>query len=676
MAPKPTPTPKPKPKPPGTSGPSPEIQQRDKANKQLREAQKLQDEIELLMRKVDDSDKNQEFREKNEKIIGDNDWFKDRQRTLDKKWDMLSPNTRNHSDFDPNKPDTGMDTTIQALVTLKQDVQYYLDTNLPDKTVKQQLERLKTKMRNIVRDFDALFKELLPSIYPSTRELAEEVRGRIGELQELEGAIEDTRPTANKKEQVQEWFVELDKIKKEYLEFQDRKSNIKNDDGDDDDDDDDNTITGEGMEKANEFLTSVGDAFQNLRRDIRAEMRKLNLKASKSYSTSDAGKTNSDIFKIREEKKALEDKVRSDDLILTQKQNLGETRTGPYERALAESQRRLAEKEKALDRAESKLGQSVVMKVEDFLQGFDTTIALVRRYQQALRAALKDTGVNTEIAAKEDRLKLKRELKKTLSRNSTMLNPDFDIFSLFMTGALADLREANFPDSKLDSVRIIVSMAADNATELQISISAVHREILRGIEIEVDGWTKNRGAFSMLYLFKCLRVASSWLAFYLADKLFTEYYKKTKNAAANPKTADLRWFVAIYASFQLVFDLIAIVVMYFVRRIDPDVVSGALILDYAFDSAVVTLMVLSSSVWVADIIQDKKYFGFRAEGKRGVRALRTIMVWLLVIHSLAPYFYVAGPNFTGRAKAKDLDSAIREAKTKVEAKKKAEDKGA
>ena len=656
----------PKAKPSGPSAPDPEQHLKSKANRQLREAQKLQDEILNLNRKVDESDADikQGFMKRYNSISDDeNQWFGLRQRKLGPKWDMSK--TGNHSDFNTGD-DTRMDETIQDLATLKQDIQTYLDTNLQDKVVKKDLDASKTKVKNLLQDFNELSTEL--KVYSLSQELQGDVGKIINELESLRGEIEDAQPTSNKKEQVKDWLAQLGKLDGHLLMLRELKSGSQKDD----DYDDDNTITGEGMDKANAFLTSVGDAFQTLRRDMRAEMRKLNQKASSSYNRSDTEKINTEISKLTEEKKALEVKVKSDRDTLNQRRDIGDTRTGPYERALAESERRLSEKEKALDRAENKLGQSVVMKVDDFLQGFDTTIALVRRYQQSLRAALKDTGVNAEIATKEDRLKLKRELKKTLSRNSTMLDSDIDIFSVFMDRAVSELREANFPDSKVETVKIIRSMAADNATELQISISAVHREILRGIEIEVDGWTKNTGAFSLLYLFKCLRVLSSWLAFYLADKLFTEYYKKNKNAAANPKTADLRWFVAIYASFQFVFDLIAIVVMYFVRRIDPDVVSGALILDYAFDSAVVTLMVLSSSVWVADIIQDKKYFGFRTGEKRGVRALRTIMVWLLVIHSLAPYFYFAGPNFTGRAKAKDLDSAIREAKTKAKAKAKAE----
>jgi hypothetical protein len=156
----------------------------------------------------------------------------------------------------------------------------------------------------------------------------------------------------------------------------------------------------------------------------------------------------------------------------------------------------------------------------------------------------------------------------------------------------------------------------------------------------------------MLYGLKVLRVSVSWLAFYLANKLFMDFYNK-HISAITPKMADLRLYVVIYASFQLVFDTMALVVMYFVRRIDPDVIPGALMLDYVFDTTIVTMMVLASAIWVADIIQDKRYFAYQTRAPRAVRALRTIIFWLLIFHSLAPCFYLAGPNFSGREKSKD-----------------------
>ena len=653
---------------PTTPARDPKAEKMRKINDKVKEAHLLQKSIEEFLRKINEAEQKNNFTQEYKSLVDEQDsWFSTRNK--DKLPELLTPGRKIHANIQPDENldelISYMDNLLKDLQSILQKIKNYVDTNTPDKSVKRDLDRMKSKLYDLKSQFSDLYTKATVNSQQNVLDILDETLDE--QIRIIEDDIETTATTANQKDTVKELQVKLKglMINLESLAKLSRDKNVK--DEDDNEDEDDWAFTGEGADKANDFRERVTDAFQAFRRDMTAEMRKLKAKAQNSYDMSDAEKRNSEITKLKDEIRKAEEKVNSDKVMLDQRQALNETRLGPFERAVAEAERRLSEKEKALERAENKMNQSVFMKPDDFTQGFDQTLMVVRQYQQQLRAALKETEVNTGVALKEDRMKLKQDLKKTFSRQFRDIQEEIVQFANFMSKASAQLRKTKIPDSKLQEVTIIKSMADDNATEIRISIGTVHREILRGIEIEIDGWTKNKGAIVMLYLFKSLRVASSWLAFYLADKLFTEYYNKNKNAAANPKTVDLRWFVAIYASFQLVFDLIAIVVMYFVRRIDPDVVSGALILDYVFDSAVVTLMVLSSSVWVADIIQDKKYFGYRTNGKKAVRALRTIMVWLLVLHSLAPYFYAAGPNFTGRAKAKDLDMAIREAKIKAKA---------
>ena len=558
--------------------------------------------------------------------------------------------------------------TIEELNELNQKIILHREQNQKDKPTERKLETLKVKTETIQEDLERYISE--NSIDLAERENDDLKQQVEDDRQEIYSVLTEMAnvvvPTKTLKEKLDSWSNEIQSIRSRLgrvrVVLETRKKRVKRTDLDDEE-----QFSGVGAESANGFLTAVDDAFMEFRRSYKSVERSLNDKARRGYSTRDVGSKNNEINKLKDEIKFLESKRKDDQEALDSRRAAGDTRLTTYERVLADTMKRLADKEKSLERAEGKLGDSVTLNPEDFAQDFDQGIALVRRYQQQLRQALKEHDVNSELRQKQERMRLKNILQKKFSEYAEKFEAG-NVFPRVMSDIVNEVRLSKVPRSKMELVEYIRTMALDNASEVQISLSVVHREILRAIDIKDDAWGKNKSAFLMIYLFKSLRVASSWLAFYLADKLFTEYYRKNKSAAANPKTVDLRWFVAIYASFQLAFDLIAMVVMYFVRRIDPDVVSGALILDYAFDSVMVTLLVLSSSVWVADIIQDKKYFSYRTNGKRAVRALRTIMVWLLILHSLAPYFYFAGPNFTGRAKSKELDTRVRQAKEKAKTK--------
>lgn len=561
--------------------------------------------------------------------------------------------------------DQGMEDVVEKLRELETDIELFKDTQQEDQGVETERDALTRKselllddMSQYIRDTDWTNQDILKENLDFTK----------GEVQKLLRKYSKQRPTKDLEAGLTTWSdtinetrKTLEDSKKEYVKIEKKRREEKRASiGGLDQADFGANSSKAAKEKANAFLATITDAAQVLKRYLSSMTRKLQGEARKAIDTGDVERLSQVVSEIEK------DRAREKDA-LTAKENNKENSNSDYDKAIDKqinlARGRIDQIDIKLEQAKAKLSGMVKIDTSDFTPLFDTALAAVRDYQQTLGAALKETDVNTEIAAKEDKLEFKKIVADMFSDVSDEIEKEISRFENYLMEELKSLRQA-LPKSALNGVRLIQAVARDSSMELMISVSTVHREILRAINVDSNSWDKNTSAALMLYLFKSLRVAVSWLAFYIADKLFTEYYTKGKNAAANPRTVDLRWYVAIYASFQFVFDLIALVVMYFVRRIDPDVVSGALILDYTFDSAVVTLMVLSSSVWLADIVQDKKYFEYRTSGKRAVRSLRTVMVWLLILHSLVPYFYFAGPNFTGRAKYKEFDTPLREAREK------------
>ena len=323
----------------------------------------------------------------------------------------------------------------------------------------------------------------------------------------------------------------------------------------------------------------------------------------------------------------------------------------------------ISKKEDELRIIKSKTNSSVNISIQSVNSYTDLNLVAIRKFQSDVREALKEfnNSSKNKTQTKEWKYAVRKQLINNIDNyfeklSNIELIDNVRDYARNVISKTSDNKTSN----TLNSIRLLLS---DNDMQIKSSKNVILSDIKKGIKIEDDRTKFASKSVVMIYMLKSLRVAVAWLAFYLADTLFKDYYIKQKYGKKEI-IVDLRWYVVIYASFQFIFDIIALIVMYFVRRIDPEVVSGALILDYAFDALIVTLMVLASSIWVADIIQDKRYFMYKTSTTRATRVLKTIMFWLLVIHSITPYYYLTGPNFTGSKSAKDFDEKIKK-KVKV-----------
>ena len=315
-------------------------------------------------------------------------------------------------------------------------------------------------------------------------------------------------------------------------------------------------------------------------------------------------------------------------------------------------------KEDELRILKGKNNSSVNISIQSVNSYTDLNLVALRKFQSDVREALKEFNNSSENKTKTKEWKY--AVRKQLTNNingyfeKLSINNLIDDVTKYTRNVISKTNDTKTSNT-LNSIKLLLS---DNDMQIRSTKNVILADIKKGIKIEDDRTKFASKSVVMIYMLKSLRVAVAWLAFYLADTLFKDYYIKQKYGKKEI-IVDLRWYVVIYASFQFIFDIIALIVMYFVRRIDPEVVSGALILDYAFDALIVTLMVLASSIWVADIIQDKRYFMYKTSTTRATRVLKTIMFWLLVIHSITPYYYLTGPNFTGSKSAKDFDEKIK-----------------
>lgn len=149
-------------------------------------------------------------------------------------------------------------------------------------------------------------------------------------------------------------------------------------------------------------------------------------------------------------------------------------------------------------------------------------------------------------------------------------------------------------------------------------------------------------SIASFYVIKGVRLLLIWLAVTVAARLFeTDYVEKVYGKGEDPP--NLTSLIVIVAIAMLVFNvLLAAGMVAFTedfmgeRRLfsfNKDLIQAV-----ALDSLFHTVIVLVGGYIVTGIIQKKKYFQYRTEGIRAIRAAKEIIVAFSVPFLLVPFF--------------------------------------
>lgn len=148
--------------------------------------------------------------------------------------------------------------------------------------------------------------------------------------------------------------------------------------------------------------------------------------------------------------------------------------------------------------------------------------------------------------------------------------------------------------------------------------------------------------FLIMYVLKGLRVLLVWAALTFASGIFTPLYTdavyKLNKAPPSPL-----WFVLIFVAIDMGLNLAMLVVLLALKYMfdapgSGFPVNGHLLKAYAIDYAVSTAMLTALSLVIASVIARKKYFRYRFEGDRGIRAMRDMLLLVATAILFVPYF--------------------------------------
>jgi hypothetical protein len=147
-----------------------------------------------------------------------------------------------------------------------------------------------------------------------------------------------------------------------------------------------------------------------------------------------------------------------------------------------------------------------------------------------------------------------------------------------------------------------------------------------------------------LYALKAMRVATAYAAGFIAARIFENAYVNAMTAT-KPTVPDLKWLVVIYFTFVALFDGAFMLMLWLLQRLQVGNISSNVIKDFMIDTFVANALAMSSLVWMADIVQDRRYFEYQLTAPRAVRVMRQLCFAVSGVHAAVPYFYFTGPFY-------------------------------
>jgi hypothetical protein len=150
--------------------------------------------------------------------------------------------------------------------------------------------------------------------------------------------------------------------------------------------------------------------------------------------------------------------------------------------------------------------------------------------------------------------------------------------------------------------------------------------------------------FMILYVLKLINFAFFALSLYLAEKLFSEMYmKRVYGGGGSPPDilVYLGLTIALNTAFLVFMLTILLLIMYIFK--DPTntfVIDFQLIVKFLIDYGITVAITGLVGILVGSTIEKKKYFRYKTEGLRGVRAYHELMLGLGSMVAIVPYFHV------------------------------------
>lgn len=150
--------------------------------------------------------------------------------------------------------------------------------------------------------------------------------------------------------------------------------------------------------------------------------------------------------------------------------------------------------------------------------------------------------------------------------------------------------------------------------------------------------------FFALYLIKGIRILFTYIALFLSTRVFSPIYESVVYDQKKPPPG-LWKYMFIFLGLDLAFNIFLVVVLFLLQFLfkTPDnnfIIDKYLFYKYLTDYAISVITLFVIGVLIANVIVEKKYFKYKYEGLRAIRAFENIMFYTAIVVYMFPYFMI------------------------------------
>jgi hypothetical protein len=151
--------------------------------------------------------------------------------------------------------------------------------------------------------------------------------------------------------------------------------------------------------------------------------------------------------------------------------------------------------------------------------------------------------------------------------------------------------------------------------------------------------------FTYMYILKVITYGLMYLGLFFAEKIFSDMYTKTVYVR-NQEPPNILTFYGIFLGFAIAMMFFVIVVLYIISQFFNNpldsylAINNELIIKYIIDMCVFHVLTGTILCVIGALMQRKKYFKYKTEGPRAIRAYSESISIITAITIMVPYFLV------------------------------------
>lgn len=261
----------------------------------------------------------------------------------------------------------------------------------------------------------------------------------------------------------------------------------------------------------------------------------------------------------------------------------------------------------------------------------------VARYVQEWQDTLVKMSETDKVYYSDDQQMLDLFSDSFVELNNASTKYFNSVTKIITTTVNSNLKGLNIEDPD-DIAEILDKRTAllDGVTSLSKKIYSIYNNKYNRMDLLLDN------QFMVLYVIKIVRILFVWISLYLTNRIFEQMYMK-KVYTQNKDPPNLLYMLLIFLLIDSALNVFLLVVLLLIMYLfktpsNTFIVNGYFIKKYITDYVASTIITLAIGCIIASVIQKKKYFRYKFEGPRGIRALQEMVMGVACISIAIPFF--------------------------------------